>query len=327
MSDYFGQSPDGYQKPLYAASNFSDVVDKPAALVNLGAASADDVLKAANPIGTIIAFYGSVAPYGYLPCSGQSISSSTFPSLVTFLGGTTSATLPDLRGEFLRGWDNGRGVDLARSIRTAQTDSLKNHFHYLPTESGAGSIFDPAGINPTVVLKDTAADWSLRVAGDNNGLATPSGTPRTYSQSADLETRPRNISVLYCIKAYDCPVNTALLNVATLASEMALKTALTDFTGTNQGLTGNGWQKLPGGFIIQWGTSSTNASGLAAVTLPIAFPNTFATFCPSAVVAGIGLVSIGWTSSNLASASIFLSNSNTGAAINSFQVRWIAIGY
>ena len=322
MSDYFGQSPDGYQKPLYAASNFSDVVDKPAALVTLGAASVDDVLKAANPIGTIIAFYGSVAPYGYLPCSGQTVSSSTFPSLVTFLGGTTSATLPDLRGEFLRGWDNGRGVDLARSIRTAQTDSLKNHFHYLPTESGGGTG-DPAGIAPTVVLKDSPADWLLRTVGDNNGLATPSGTPRTYSQSAEIETRPRNISVLYCIKAYDTPVNAGILNVATLASEMALKTALTDFTGTNQNLSTTGWQKLPGGLIIQWSSIVTGAAG-AAVTgsFPVVFPNGCLSITACHYNSGTTPSGVYGMSSYILSTSQYrIVGSNAGVA------TWVATGY
>jgi phage-related tail fiber protein len=272
MSDYFGQSPDGYQKPLYAASNFSDVVDKPAALVTLGAASADDVLKAANPIGTIIAFYGSVAPYGYLPCSGQTVSSSTFPSLVAFLGGTTSATLPDLRGEFLRGWDNGRGVDLGRAIRTAQIGS------YLPGDNNASdeivyvhNALDKAGLGWDV-FTGTPASGTVRYTSTQSGTQ-PNPTPLSDHGGA---ARPRNVSVLYCIKAYDSPVNAGILNVATLASEMALKTALTDFTGTNQSKTATGWQKLPGGMILQWGAiaiGDVTTAVSSVCTLPLAFPN------------------------------------------------------
>lgn len=323
MSDYFGQSPDGYQKPLYAASNFSDVVDKPAALVTLGAASADDVLKAANPIGTIIAFYGSVAPYGYLPCSGQTVSSSTFPSLVTFLGGTTSATLPDLRGEFLRGWDNGRGVDTGRAIRTAQIGS------YLPGDNNLAdeivyvhNALDKASLGWDVFTGSPAAG-TVRYTNTQSGTAA---NPNPLSDHGGA-ARPRNVSVLYCIKAYDSPVNAGVLNIASLASEVALKTYLTDFTGANQIFAGNGYQKLPGGLVIQWGTSVTNASGLASVTLPIVFSTSFVSFSPSVVVSGIGLYSIGWTSGSNGSASIYLSNSNTGTAIPSYQVRWVAIGW
>lgn len=269
MSDYFGQSPDGYQKPLYGASNLSDVVDKPAALINLGAASADDVLKAANPIGTIIAFYGSVAPYGYLPCSGQTVSNATFPSLVTFLGGTTSATLPDLRGEFLRGWDNGRGIDTGRAIRTWQKGTLVG-----ADTTGSGDGFFILGLGATAATPISSFGIDTINTSDYpaQGPTLGSASTTTITSTVYGSSRPRNISVLYCIKAYDCPVNPALLNVATLASELGLKTALADFTGANQNLTASGYQKLPGGLIIQWTTVATAAGGLATGTWPIAFP-------------------------------------------------------
>lgn len=275
MSDYFGQSPDGYQKPLYAASNFSDVVDKPAARTTLGAASKDDVLKAANPIGTIIAFYGSVAPYGYLPCSGQTVSSSTFPSLVTFLGGTTSATLPDLRGEFLRGWDNGRGVDPGRTIASYQKGSV----HSFDTGAGIGIVSDRSNALPATginVRSDLGYDAGLVTDyPSGQSVSSSGGTWGWLTDAADINfgvTRPRNVSVLYCIKAYDTPVNAGTLNIGSIASEVALKTALSDFTGTNQSFAANGWQKLPGGMIIQWGKSA-GVAGNNVITFPIAFPN------------------------------------------------------
>ena len=52
-----------------------------------------------------------------------------------------------------------------------------------------------------------------------------------------------------------------------------LKVALESFIGTNQSLSGNGYQKLPGGLIIQWATSATNAAGGAPFVFPVAFPN------------------------------------------------------
>ena len=50
------------------------------------------------------------------------------------------------------------------------------------------------------------------------------------------------------------------------------------FKGTNQSLAANGFQKLPGGLIIQCGTatvtsSGTSTTGEAAVTFPVAFPS------------------------------------------------------
>lgn len=265
-SEYFGLSPDGFQKPIYAANNFSDVVDKPTALVNLGAASADDVLKAANPIGTIIAFYGSVAPYGYLPCSGQTVSSSTFPSLVSFLGGTTSATIPDLRGEFLRGWDNGRGVDVGRAVKTAQADMATDHWH-------AGLAVGTGGTAPQTGSV-VSGGITATTATIGSAVLPQILTSKVFGTSGNAfgtETRPRNVSVLYCIKAYDTPVSAGTLNIASLASDLSFKLSAADFTGANQNF-GTGYQKLPGGLIVQWGITAVSAT-TGALVFPIAFPN------------------------------------------------------
>jgi microcystin-dependent protein len=207
MSEFFGLPPAGYNTPLLAASNLSDLPSKPTALTNLGAASSDDVLKAANPLGTIIAYYGSTAPYGYLPCSGQTVSSSTFPDLVTFLGGTTSATLPDLRGEFIRGWDNGRGIDTGRAIRTLQLDAFKSHTHSFPMQ-----------------LAGASGSTTSTVGGSSTATTNATG---------DIETRPRNVSVLYCIKAYDSPKSASVVNMTSLVNEIAgrITPPLFDSTG------------------------------------------------------------------------------------------------
>lgn len=301
MSSYIGMPPSGYAKPLEMAQNLNDVPDKAAALLNLGAASAEDVLRAANPIGTIIAFYGSTAPSGYLPCSGQSVSNTIFPELVEFLNpGNSSATLPDLRGEFLRGWDNGRGIDLGRAIKTAQLDELKSHGHDLSnggramTTGGTGnSLTGPAGgsaINPSVSILPTGG----------------------------AETRPRNIAVLYCIKAYGVIVNQGSVDVAAIAAQTDLKVALTQFTGTNQSLATNGYQKLPGGLIIQWGTTTS-----ASVLFPIAFP----TQNLKVVMQVTGFnSSLAFAGQYFAIVTRTTSGFTLGTA-SPYTMEWIAIGY
>lgn len=301
MTSYIGMPPSGYAKPLEVAQNLNDVPDKAAALVNLGAASAEDVLRAANPIGTIIAFYGSTAPSGYLPCAGQTVSNVIFPELVEFLNpGNASATLPDLRGEFLRGWDNGRGIDLGRAIKTAQLDELKSHNHalsnngYVMTTGGTGNtLTGPAGgsaINPSV---------SILPAG---------GT----------ETRPRNISVLYCIKAYGVIVNQGSVDVAAIAAQTDLKVALTQFTGTNQSLSGSGYQKLPGGLIMQWGTTTSTS-----VTFPVAFPNQNL----KVVMQVTGLNSTAAMAAQYFCISTRTASGFTLAVASPYALEWIAIGY
>lgn len=222
MSDYFGVSPDGYQKPLYLTNNLSDLVDKAAARTNLGVASSDDVMKAANPIGAIIAFYGSVAPYGYLPCSGQTVSSTTFPDLVTFLGGTTSAVLPDLRGEFLRGWDNGRGVDPSRGIRTFQADDIKSHTHTVPY----------------LWIRDVQGAGGGTIATTGGGISWIPSSTISIASTGGTETRSRNVSVLYCIKAYDTPVSATALNLTSLINEFQTGRSLTGFVNLRSSATG-----------------------------------------------------------------------------------------
>lgn len=75
------------------------------------------------PAGTIIAYADSTPPDGWLECNGQAVSRTTYADLFAAIGTTfgagdslTTFNLPDLRGEFIRGWDNGRGVDVGRSL-------------------------------------------------------------------------------------------------------------------------------------------------------------------------------------------------------------------
>jgi len=133
--------------------------------------------------GTISAFAGSVAPGGWVVCNGAALSRSAYGALFNAIGvtygagdGSTTFNVPDLRGEFLRGLDQGRGVDAGRALGSAQADSVGPHTHAIPKAGGVG------GSNVDGVITDL----------DNGSTvtATNSGT----------ETRPRNIAVLYCIK-------------------------------------------------------------------------------------------------------------------------------
>ena len=88
-----------------------------------------------NPSGTVLTFAGQNAPVGYLPCDGRLLSRSEFPELFEVIGtvyGNSSSTnfkLPDMRGVFPRGWDNGRGIDSNRVFGSEQSDSFKAHSH------------------------------------------------------------------------------------------------------------------------------------------------------------------------------------------------------
>ncbi|MCT8349071.1 phage tail protein, partial [Photorhabdus temperata] len=62
----------------------------------------------------------AIPPDGWLQCNGAAFDKSQFPELAKVYPGSN---LPDLRGEFIRGWDNGRGVDPSRSLLVWQEGS------------------------------------------------------------------------------------------------------------------------------------------------------------------------------------------------------------
>lgn len=324
----FGQPPLAAYLPLRAGQNLADLPDKAAALANLGTLSTSDIMMNAVPIGTIIAHWGNTAPAGYLPCNGQTVNSGTFPDLVTFLGGTTSAVLPDLRGEFLRGWDNGRGIDAGRTNLSTQTDALQNIIAGLasrPLTGGSfGSIYSATGAF-NGVSGNGAAGAVTSVTAAGTGL-----NPDVFTFDASrvvrtsTETRPHNVSVLYCIKAYGALVNTATANIGNVLTELSNCTKLTQF---GSGLSTSGYQRLPSGIIIQWGqgTAVTAGGGGGGTGCTVTFPISFPTVLLQSVVSvdqTTNLVTSAW-----ADAQNVLSMRLTTNGINGSIVRYIAIGY
>ena len=98
--------------------------------------------KIAARIGTIFFVADSIAPKGSLVCDGRLLSRTTYADLFARIGvfygagdGSTTFQLPDYRGEFLRGWDVGRGVDAGRVRGSFQTDQNKTHTHSGTTSS------------------------------------------------------------------------------------------------------------------------------------------------------------------------------------------------
>ncbi len=325
----FGQPPLAALLPLKAGQNLADLPDKPAALANLGTLSTSDIMLNSVPIGTIIPFWGNTAPVGYLPCNGQTVNSGTFPDLVAFLGGGSSQALPDLRGEFLRGWDNGRGTDLGRAIKTAQAAQTEDHTHVTPVNDVA------SGLN---IQNARGTGWpygstSISVPGTNtittgvSYIASAEDSWLNTSPNIKLtagETRPRNISVLYCMKAYGALVNTSTANIGNVLTELSQCTKLTQF-GSSAATAG--YQKLPSGVIIQWG--SAVSSGTAANNVTITFPIAFPTGCLNLIATASGAISGSYT---VLSGATTLTTANataasSGAISTGVLLQWLAIGY
>jgi len=159
----------------------------------------------ATPAGTVIYSARSTAPTGYLKANGAAVSRSTYATLFAAIGtvygagdGSTTFNVPELRGEFARGLDDGRGIDTSRALGSAQAQSYQSHNH---------SISDPGHTH--------SQNFNYIVRGDAGGGETPGGGGRgtyqsqainanttgiTVDNSGSTETRPRNVALLACIK-------------------------------------------------------------------------------------------------------------------------------
>lgn len=131
-----------------------------------------------TPPGAVQAFARSTPPTGWLRCNGAAVSRTTYNSLFAAIGttfgagdGSSTFNLPDLRGEFIRGLDDGRGVDAGRLLGTQQGDAVE-----LPSST-------------------------ILQAGGGMLLDTTAGSNFAFSYATQgTETRPRNVALLYCIK-------------------------------------------------------------------------------------------------------------------------------
>ena len=132
----------------------------------------DTKAAAAVPSGTIAMWGATSPPSGWIQCGGQS--TAGYPNLQSIFG----TNVPDLRGEFIRGFDNGRGVDPGRGIRSFQGQDIQSHTHsYTVTESVSSS----------------------NQGGFQSGLI-PSQSSSATGSTGTTETRPRNIALMFIVK-------------------------------------------------------------------------------------------------------------------------------
>lgn len=97
--------------------------------------------------GQVVFFARETPPPGYLKANGAAVSRTTYASLFAAIGtrfgpgdGSTSFNVPDLRGEFVRSWDDGRTVDTGRPFGSWQAGGNQDHYHALPTTTGDNSL-------------------------------------------------------------------------------------------------------------------------------------------------------------------------------------------
>lgn len=145
------------------------------------------------PVGAPIPWPKSTVPYGYLTCNGQSFNKASYPQLAAAY---PDGILPDLRAEFIRGVDFGRGIDSGRLVMTAQGDAIRELSGSIRLQ-GVESMSQEAG-----VFKD---------GGIFKSEFSGHGTSQQYSKILQFDTsdvtptanenRPRNIAFLYIVRA------------------------------------------------------------------------------------------------------------------------------
>lgn len=173
------------------------------ALENLGLGEGS-----ALPVGVPVPWPSATPPTGWLKCNGAAFSAKEYPELAKAY---PTNKLPDLRGEFIRGWDDGRGVDSGRTLLTNQEHAVISHNHGIPTKVGSVTNI-PYGIEQVISdetifssAKTVGVDYwsnSERVftytSGGRNGAESVSSPD---ASSLIKETRPRNLAFAYIVRA------------------------------------------------------------------------------------------------------------------------------
>lgn len=204
-----------------------------------------------NLAGAVQFFAMSTAPTGWMKANGAAVSRATYARLFGRVGttfgagdGSTTFNLPDLRGEFIRGWDDGRTVDSGRTFASVQTSQNLSHAHGVYDPTHAHSVYDPGHVHSAWTdaqgWHDHANGWrgndgayglqfgsgaftgSIGISGMHGGYRTEAGGSHGHNvgiggagtgislygagtgisiyADGGTEARPRNMSLLACIK-------------------------------------------------------------------------------------------------------------------------------
>lgn len=156
-----------------------DDTDASAFLTTLG-------LSSARVVGEVAAFAMGTVPSGWLECNGAAVSRATYATLYAAIGtaygvgdGSTTFNIPDLRGEFVRGWDNARGVDAGRVLGSSQTEMIGPHTH---------------------LGGQSTTSWTGAAASGGDVGWNRIYNPAAVEANTGTENRPRNVALMYCIK-------------------------------------------------------------------------------------------------------------------------------
>lgn len=157
--------------------------------------------------GMVAFFAWQSSPRGFLKANGAEVSRTDYARLFSVIDtafgagdGVTTFNLPDLRGEFIRAWDDGRGIDPDRGLGTLQISQNLAHEHLIESPDTGNGI---APSNQTVDTNGTNAVYSYFRYGNGSTyvLPTDSDALRAVDDgTGGLEARPRNVALALYIK-------------------------------------------------------------------------------------------------------------------------------
>ncbi|EDS8397811.1 phage tail protein [Salmonella enterica subsp. enterica serovar Hartford] len=162
----------------------------------------------ALPVGVPVPWPSATPPTGWLKCNGAAFSAEEYPELAKAY---PTNKLPDLRGEFIRGWDDGRGMDTGRAILSAQGDAIRNIYGEFKTVNTENySIWESVGsfkgavvpLNPSTNNSYFSLIRSM-VTERTDGAVYPKviGLDASRIVPTANENRPRNIAFNYIVRA------------------------------------------------------------------------------------------------------------------------------
>ncbi|EHC7198701.1 phage tail protein [Escherichia coli] len=169
-------------------------------LTNLSGKTVNGILQylglgegSALPVGVPVPWPSATPPTGWLKCNGAAFSAEEYPELAKVY---PTNKLPDLRGEFIRGWDDGRGVDAGRQLLSSQGDAIRNIEGF--ADGGIGMSFD--------AIRGAFYDAGTRSARMQNNTTTIDKTDDLGFDASRVvptanENRPRNIAFNYIVRA------------------------------------------------------------------------------------------------------------------------------
>ena len=152
----------------------------------------------ALPVGVPVPWPSATPPTGWLKCNGAAFSAEDYPNLAKAY---PTLKLPDLRGEFIRGWDGGKGVDSGRTLLSAQGDAIRN----ITGVVGYSSIGDSQGLLGYVSGAFSASESKAPALSGASASGYQRSLYANFNASAVVptanENRPRNIAFNYIVRA------------------------------------------------------------------------------------------------------------------------------